>query len=84
MKGLLIGLAVVPSLAGLAIAGQPALLNDSQLDQVTAGFTLSFPTGPLNSLTITIPGDPNCTMCVFVDFPSLDGLRGAPTVTIRQ
>jgi hypothetical protein len=84
MKKLLVGLAVLPLLAGVASAGQPMPLSDAQMDKVTAGFTYSFPTGPLNSLTITMPGDPNCTMCVFVDFPSLDGLRGAPTVTIRQ
>lgn len=36
MKKLLIGLAVLPFLAGVAAAGQP--LSDQQMDGVTAGF----------------------------------------------
>ena len=37
MKKVLVGLAALPFLAGVATAGQP--LTDRQLDQVTAGFT---------------------------------------------
>jgi hypothetical protein len=36
MKKVLMGLAILPFLAGVAVAGQP--LNDRQMDQVTAGF----------------------------------------------
>jgi alpha/beta superfamily hydrolase len=37
MKKLLIGLAVVPFLAGVAMAGQPKPLTDAQMDKVSAG-----------------------------------------------
>jgi hypothetical protein len=37
MKKVLMGLAALPFLAGVAAAGQP--LTDQQLDRVTAGFT---------------------------------------------
>jgi hypothetical protein len=39
MKKVLMGLAALPFLAGVAAAGQP--LTDQQLDRVTAGFTAS-------------------------------------------
>jgi len=38
MKKSLFGLAALPFLAGLALAGQPIQLGDAQLDKVTAGF----------------------------------------------
>ena len=37
MKNVLMALAALPFMAGVALAGQP--LNDRQMDQVTAGFT---------------------------------------------
>ena len=37
MKKALIGLAVLPFLAGIASAAQPTLLSDAQMDKVTAG-----------------------------------------------
>ena len=37
MKKVLMGLAALPFLAGVAVAGQP--LTDGQMDRVTAGFT---------------------------------------------
>jgi len=37
MKKLLIGLAAVPFLAGIAMAGQPKPLTDAQMDKVSAG-----------------------------------------------
>lgn len=37
MKQLLVGLAALPFLAGVAMAGQPMPLNDTQMDKVTAG-----------------------------------------------
>jgi hypothetical protein len=36
MKKVLMGLAVLPLMAGVAVAGQP--LSDQQMDRVTAGF----------------------------------------------
>ena len=39
MKSLLYGLAALPFLASVGLAGQP--LNDQQMDRVTAGFTSS-------------------------------------------
>jgi hypothetical protein len=41
MKKLLCGLAVLPLLAGIALADQPVQLSDKQMDNVTAGFDLS-------------------------------------------
>jgi len=38
MKRLLIGLAVLPFLAGVSLAAQPVPLTDTQMDTVTAGF----------------------------------------------
>jgi hypothetical protein len=38
MKKWLFGLAVLPFLAGVSLAGQPAPLSDTQMDKVTAGF----------------------------------------------
>lgn len=41
MKKLLCGVAALPFLAGVALAGEPMQLNDGQMDNVTAGFDLS-------------------------------------------
>jgi hypothetical protein len=38
MKKLLLGLAVLPFLAGMSMAGTPTPLTDKQMDNVTAGF----------------------------------------------
>jgi hypothetical protein len=38
MKKLLCGLAVLPFLAGVALAGETVQLSDKQMDKVTAGF----------------------------------------------
>ena len=38
MKRILAGLAVLPFLAGVALAGQPVPLSDQQMDKVSAGF----------------------------------------------
>jgi len=38
MKRLILGLAVLPFLAGISMAGTPTVLTDKQMDQVTAGF----------------------------------------------
>ena len=38
MKKLLLGLAVLPFLAGVSLAGQPQPLSDQQMDKVSAGF----------------------------------------------
>jgi len=38
MKKLLLGLAVLPFLAGMSLAGQPQALTDQQMDKVAAGF----------------------------------------------
>jgi hypothetical protein len=37
VETLLIGLSILPFLAGVAIGGQPMLLNDLQMDRVSAG-----------------------------------------------
>ena len=38
MKRILAGLAVLPFLAGVALAGEPVPLSDQQMDKVSAGF----------------------------------------------
>jgi hypothetical protein len=38
MRKLLLGLAVLPFLAGVSLAGQPQPLTDQQMDKVSAGF----------------------------------------------
>jgi hypothetical protein len=38
MKSVLYGLAALPFLASVALAGQPMQLTDKQMDNVTAGF----------------------------------------------
>ena len=38
MKKLVLGLAVLPFLAGVSLAGQPQALTDQQMDKVAAGF----------------------------------------------
>jgi hypothetical protein len=45
MKKLLVGLAAVPFLVGIAMAGQPMPLSDAQMDKVTAGQSLEIETG---------------------------------------
>jgi len=40
MRKLLYGVAVLPFLAGVALAEQPIQLSDKQMDKVTAGFDL--------------------------------------------
>lgn len=37
MKVLVVGLAALPFLAGVASAGQPTVLYDAQMDKITAG-----------------------------------------------
>jgi hypothetical protein len=71
MKKLLVGLAALPFLASVALAGQPTVLSDSELDRVTAGdiivhFTFLYTTsvpfiGPISfpiDLLIPLPGVP--------------------------
>jgi len=82
MKKLLLGLAALPFVAGVAMAGEPAPLSDSQMDQVTAGVVVvfTFQAGGSGNFTIngttfegTSPnlGPPNTR--VTTSSPSLDG-----------
>ena len=41
MNKLLIGVVALPFLTGIAVAGQPKVLSDKQMDTVTAGGTLA-------------------------------------------
>jgi hypothetical protein len=67
MNKLLIGLAMVPFLAGVAMAGQPTPLSDAQMDKVTAGAEFTAPgfeytiSGVL--LTLQFPGSDPHTSC---------------------
>jgi hypothetical protein len=42
MKSVLYGLAALPFFAGIALAGQPTQLSDTQMDKVTAGWDALF------------------------------------------
>jgi len=54
MRKLLLGLAVLPFLAGVSLAGQPQALTDQQMDKVAAGF--DFSELDVNNVGVTIIG----------------------------
>jgi hypothetical protein len=83
MKKFLFGLAALPFLAGVAMAGQPTPLSDAQMDKVSAGqieyntpgaefmFGLVFEPGLSSRITIQTPGaDPHafCSGCTPSNF----------------
>ena len=76
MKKLLVGLAALPLLAGVAMAGQPVPLSDAQMDKVTAGLVVLFTfsgngfTGVFGNDGFTIPIG---TAFLFTGLSSLDG-----------
>jgi hypothetical protein len=76
MKKLLVGLAALPFLAGVAMAGQPVSLSDAQMDKVTAGLVVDFIfsnngfTAAFNNLGFHIP--PGAAF-LGAGFSSLDG-----------
>jgi len=77
-KRLFVGPAALPFLVGAAMAGQPAQLSDSQMDQVTAGFTITYNLGPgpFNGCT---PVGINCTHVneiLTLSYPVNDGATG--------
>jgi hypothetical protein len=58
MKKLLVGLAAVPFLACVAMAGQPTPLGDAQMDKVTAGgpeFNVFLGNTPAFELNFNVP-----------------------------
>lgn len=89
MKSLLVGIAALPFLVGVAMAGQPAPLSDAQMDQVVAGLDVhwSFNAGGVfvnagytnttGTAATVCPsaacGTPPGTNFVSSTFPSLDG-----------
>jgi len=81
MKKLLLGLAALPFVAGVAMAGEPAPLSDSQMDQVTAGDVVVFTFAAGGSGNFSINGTsfegPSFAIApgtrVTTSFPSLDG-----------
>jgi hypothetical protein len=87
MKKLFIGLAAVPFLAGVAMAGQPTPLSDSAMDQVTAGYEYSYQFIPPS--TASSPGAAAvCTAsCILFSDPSEDGklleVGGFPSLTVH-
>jgi hypothetical protein len=76
MKKLLVGLAALPFLAGVAMAGQPVPLSDAQMDKVTAGLEVLFTfsgngfTAALSNVGFAIPIG---TAFLFTGLSSLDG-----------
>src|SRR5215469_2553592 len=84
MKKLVLRLAALPFLAGIAMAGQPASLTDAQMDKVTAGLSIDIglldlapnalvPTRPVFSVTQNVSVPCAITGCLTLDFPSADG-----------
>jgi hypothetical protein len=61
MNKLLIGLAAMPFLAGVAMAGQPTPLSDTQMDKVTAGtIDIQLIGSPApNMINVNVPPSPN-------------------------
>jgi hypothetical protein len=68
MKRLLIGLAVLPFLAGVSLAASPVSLSDQQMDRVTAGFDfMETDSSDTSSVTVLV-NEPlmACTDCYLV------------------
>lgn len=65
MKRLLLGLAVLPFLAGVSMAGSPTALTDKQMDKVVAGFDLVEIETTNTSATLVAVDEPAvpCTTC---------------------
>jgi hypothetical protein len=76
MKKLLVGLAALPFLAGVAMADQPTPLNDAQMDKVTAGLASWFNGAGSGIFVLTNePGGLTPPAGVLVaNFPSVDGV----------
>lgn len=82
MKRLLMSVAVLPFLAGMAMAGSPAPLTDQQMDKVTAGFDLFEVDVSDTSSTLVAVNQLDlgpCTDCYLhvagTAWPSVPGLR---------
>src|SRR5215469_2225666 len=70
MKTLFFGLAALPLLAGVAMAGQPASLTDAQMDKVTAGLSIVIVNGDgfvIHGGTVACPFG-----CTLLEFPTID------------
>jgi len=70
MKKFVIGLAVLPFLAGVSLAGQPQALTDQQMDKVSAGF--DFFEMDVNNVGTTV---------VAADLPNVFGTTENPSAT---
>jgi hypothetical protein len=83
MKKLLVGLAALPFLAGVAMAGQPVPLSDAQMDKVTAGLDVLF-TFSGNGFTAVLTNHRSNPTSNFLEtqLPSLDGAAGLPVLVI--
>jgi hypothetical protein len=55
MKQLLSGFAVLPLMAGIAMASEPAPLSDAQMDRVTAGLTIPYLVTAAQTITLNFP-----------------------------
>jgi hypothetical protein len=55
MKRLLVGLAALPFLTTVALAGQPTQLSDAQMDRVTAGNFVVSPQNPSFTVSLDNP-----------------------------
>jgi len=68
MKKFILGLVVLPFLAGVSLAAQPVALSDKQMDAVTAGFDFAEVDVTNTSFTVVIvdgfvPVAPPATVC---------------------
>ena len=76
MSKLLAGFAALPLLAGVALAGQPTPLTNTQMDQVTAGLADTFVFPAANVFTVVLYNPPpllTTPHSITENFPSLDG-----------
>lgn len=71
MKSVLYGLAALPFLVGIALAGQPAQLSDTQMDKVTAGWDASISETSNTSVTAisVYSGTPTNAALIAADTP---------------
>ena len=74
MNKLLLGLAVLPFMAGVTMAGQPTVLGDSQMDKVTAGGTTVI-FSPGGVAPVGEPIGPYSWITISPSLPGSDGLR---------
>jgi hypothetical protein len=75
MEKLLCGLAALPLMAGIAMAGQPVALSDAQMDKVTSG-AAGFMTGPWAPIQAIVDVEGTTTLIVVSTSPQVGQVTG--------